>query len=190
MYQCSKWRGESKTPGAREYSVTIQRQSFLVRSMAHEKEEEMRKSLGSQNLFQSTSCQREGMRNGCSGKSDWSHLIDTEFGNSSTAQTQADFLFKQKQVWQRQYCFHTDIPHCGFVEFIVLSIEFCICYQWFTCGFFLQLDKTISNSNPVLQCLHICYSLVSSVDLIGLLSVLSSNIVMKILNHIKLKTGS
>lgn len=30
----------------------------------------------------------------------------------------------------------------------------------------------------------------SSVDLIGLLSVLSSNIVMKILNHIKLKTGS
>lgn len=57
-------------------------------------------------------------------------------------------------------------------------------------AFFLQLDKTISNSNPVLQCLCICPSLVSSVDLIGLLSVLSSNIVMKILNHIKLKTGS
>lgn len=129
-------------------------------------------------------------KNGCLDNSNWSHQIDAGFGNSSSAQTWAAFCLNRYSTGRDNTVLHTDIPHYGFVEFIVLSIEFCICRQWFTCGFFLQLDKTISKSNPFLQCLHICHSLVSSVDLIGLLSVLSSTIIMKILNHIKLKTGS
>lgn len=60
------------------------------------------------------------------------------------------------------------------------------------CCLFISMNLTepFSNSNLVLQCLFICPNLVSSVNLIGLLSVLSFNVLITILNHIKLKTGS
>lgn len=94
-YQYTEWRRESKTVGTREYSVNTQRQSHLVRSIAHETEE-MRKPLDHGTCSKALCDKEKETNSGFWDKPDWSHWVDTEVGKGSSTWTKAVFLFKHK----------------------------------------------------------------------------------------------